>query len=112
MIWRSVLETFIQIFEAGIAITALSLFIRALSFNLRDRVSRSFAILVACVMVVFSGEAISGAVTDQSLSEFWLRFQWLGILYFPPAIMNLSDALLATTGRPSRGRRRKVILIS
>jgi len=112
MIWRSVLETFIQIFEAGIAITALSLFIRALSFNLRDRVSRSFAILVACVMVVFSGEAISGAVTDQTLSEFWLRFQWLGILYFPPAIMNLSDALLATTGRPSRGRRRKVILFS
>lgn len=109
---RSFLETLIQIFEAGIAISALSLLIRALSFNLRDRVSRSFAIILACVMFVFSGEAIGGAVEDPGQIGFWLRFQWLGILYFPPALLHFSDAILATTGRPSRGRRRKVILIS
>jgi hypothetical protein len=109
---RPILETLIQIIEAGIAISALSLLIRALSFNLRDRVSRSFAIILACVMIVFSGEAIGGAVSDPALIEFWLRFQWLGILYIPPAIIHFSDALLATTGRPSRGRRRRIIFIS
>ena len=63
-------------------------------------------------MIVFSGEAIGGAVVNIQQIEFWFRFQWLGILYFPPAMLHFSDALLATTGRPSRGRRRKVILFS
>ncbi|MGD8457605.1 MAG: histidine kinase N-terminal 7TM domain-containing protein [Anaerolineales bacterium] len=112
MYTRSFLETLIQIFEAGIAISALSLLIRALSFNLRDRVSRSFAVILTCVMFVFSGEAIGGAVEDPGQMEFWLRFQWLGILYFPPAMLHFSDAILETTGRPSRGRRRKIILFS
>lgn len=101
-----------QIFEAGIAITALSLFIRALSFNLQNRVARSFAIVLACIVGVFSGEAISGSIVTPSILAFWLRFQWVGILYIPPAILHFADALLATTGRPSRGRRRKVILLS
>ena len=106
---QAVLSTLNQIFEAGIAITAFSLFIRALTFNLRNRVSRSFALLLACIMVVFSGEAISGATTDAFALDFWLRFQWIGIVYFPAAFAHLSDALLETTGQPSRGRRSKVI---
>ncbi len=51
------LETVNQLFEAGIAITALSLFIRALTFNLSDRVSRGFAVILACVVVIYSSEA-------------------------------------------------------
>ena len=39
-----------QIFTAGIAITAFSLFLYALSFNLKDRVARSFAIILLCVV--------------------------------------------------------------
>jgi len=101
-----------QIFEAGIAITALSLFLRSLSFNLRDRVSQSFAVVLACVMVIFSGEAISGALIESDLISFWQRFQWIGIIFLPPALQHFSDSLLATTGRPSRGRRHKVILSS
>lgn len=112
MVTQLGLEKLIQVFEAGIAITTLSLLIRALSFNLRDRVSRSFAFVLACAMVIFSGEAIGGALEDSVVIEFWLRFQWVGILFFPPGFMHFSDALLATTGRPSRGRRRKVIFIS
>ena len=101
-----------HIFEAGIAITGLSLLIRALSFNLKDRVSRSFAFVLACIVIIFSGEAISGAVNDVQSIEFWLRFQWVGILFLPATIQHFSDALLATTGRPSRGRRRKFIFSS
>lgn len=100
-----------QVFEAGIAITAFSLFIRALSFNLRDRVSRSFAIILACIMVVFSGEAIAASVTSSEMITLWLRFQWIGIVFFPAAFVHFSDALLETTGRPSRGRRRKLVRI-
>lgn len=107
-----VLRTINQIFEAGIAITALSLFIRSLSFNLRDRVSRSFAVVLACTMIIFSGEAISGAITGEAHIRFWLAFEWVGILFLPPALQHFSDALLATTGRPSRGRRRMLVIAS
>ncbi len=100
-----------QIFEAGIAITAFSLFIRALSFNLRDRVSRSFAIILACIMVVFSGEAIAASVISPETITLWLRFQWIGIIFFPPAFVHFSDALMETTGKPSRGRRRRLVRI-
>lgn len=107
-----ILRTVNQIFEAGIAITALSLFIRSLSFNLRDRVSRSFAVVLACIMIIFSGEAISGAISSESMVHFWLAFQWVGILFLPAGLQHFSDALLATTGRPSRGRRRLIVLFS
>jgi hypothetical protein len=40
------IQTVNQILTAGIAITAFSLFLYALSFNLRDRVARSFAIIL------------------------------------------------------------------
>ncbi|PIZ26024.1 MAG: hypothetical protein COY47_02775, partial [Chloroflexi bacterium CG_4_10_14_0_8_um_filter_57_5] len=46
-----------QILTAGIAITAFSLFFYSLSFNLRDRVARSFALILLCVVVVFTSEA-------------------------------------------------------
>jgi hypothetical protein len=109
---EQILRAINQIFEAGIAITALSLFLRSLSFNLRDRVSQSFAVVLACTVVIFSGEAISGAVMSSEMISNWLRFQWLGIVFLPPALQHFSDSLLATTGRPSRGRRRRVILAS
>jgi hypothetical protein len=32
--------------------------------------------------------------------------QWFGIVFLPAAYLHLSDALLVTAGRPSRGRRR------
>ncbi|MBI3160444.1 MAG: hypothetical protein HYZ26_12675 [Chloroflexi bacterium] len=111
-ILRSFLQLLNQTFEAGIAVTALSLFLRALTFNLRDRVSRSFAVILACVMVVFSGEAISGAMASEEGLTFWLRFQWVGLVYFPVAYMHFADAVLETTGRPSRGRRRRGIRLA
>ena len=98
----SSIETINRIFEAGIAITALSLFLRALSFNLRDRISRAFAIILACVMISFTGEAVAGVLTQATSLEVWLRLQWVGTLFLPAAYLHFSDALLETTGRPSR----------
>ena len=109
--WWSSLRLLNQIFEAGIAITAFSLFIRSLSFNLRDRVAQSFSIIMACIVIVYSGEAIAETIVGSDLLSFWLRFQWIGLVVLPAALFHFADALLATTGRPSRGRRRKVVYL-
>lgn len=100
------ITTLNQILTAGIAITAFSLLIYALTFNLRDRVARSFAIIMLSVVVIFTSEAIQSSVRTLDLIELFLRLQWVGIVFLPPAYLHLSDALLVTAGRPSRGRRR------
>jgi len=103
------LQVINNIFTAGIAITAFSLFLYALSFNLRDRVARSFAIILLCVVVVFTTEALQNKTVPNWGIELLLRLQWIGIIFLPPAYLHLSDALLVTAGRPSRGRRRLAV---
>jgi hypothetical protein len=102
-------KTINQLLTAGIAIMAFSLLLYALSFNLRDRVARSFAIILLCVVDVFVAEALGSVATTPQRLETWLRLQWLGIIFLPSAYLHFSDALLATTGRPSRGRRRVAV---
>jgi len=106
------LQTLNQLLTAGIAITAFSLLLYALSFNLRDRVARSFAIIMICVVIVFVGESIASVAETPAALELWLKFQWAGIVILPPAYLHFSDALLATTGKPSKGRRRLVVRIN
>ncbi len=100
------LQALNQILTAGIAITAFSLFLYSLSFNLRDRVARSFAIILLCVVIVFTAEALQDKTISIRTLDLLLRVQWLGIIFLPAAYLHLSDALLVTAGRPSRGRRR------
>ncbi|MBN2044033.1 MAG: hypothetical protein JW757_03355 [Anaerolineales bacterium] len=109
---EQVLRAINQIFEAGIAITAFSLFIRSMTFRLADRVSRAFAVIMTCMVVIYSGEAIHGALSASYETNFWLYFQWVGIIFLPAAFQHFSDAILDTTGRPSRGRRRFVLSMS
>jgi hypothetical protein len=104
-----ILENFFTVNEflsAGIAIMAFSLLVYAFTFNLRDRVARSFAIILICVVIVFVGDTLASVAPLPHGMEFWLRLQWIGIAFLPAAYLHFSDALLATTGRPSRGRRR------
>lgn len=100
------LHTLNEFLTAGIAITAFSLLLYALSFNLRDRVARSFALIMLCVMTVYIGDALTGVSSSPQALTFWLYLQWPGIIFLPAAYLHFSDAILATTGRPSRGRRR------
>jgi hypothetical protein len=103
------IQTINQILTAGIAITAFSLFLYALSFNLRDRVARSFAIILLCVVVVFTTDALQDKNGPMWGVDLLLRLQWIGIVFLPPSYLHLSDALLVTAGRPSRGRRRMTV---
>jgi hypothetical protein len=112
MNFLATLETLNRVFEAGIAITALSLFLRSLTFNLRDRVSRAFAVILACLMVSSAGEAVAASLAGQTGLDFWLHFQWVGTVFLPAAYIHFADALLETTGRPSRGRRRLTVRLS
>ena len=99
-----------QLLTAGIAITAFSLLLYALTFNLRDRVARSFALILICVVIVFVGDAISSIVTAEPLLQFWLQVEWVGIAFLPAFYYQFSEALLATTGRPPRGGQRWITL--
>ena len=108
----SSLITLNQLLSAGIAITAFSLLLYALSFNLRDRVARSFALILVCVVIVFVSDALGSVSATPPEMEFWLKLQWVGIVFLPAGYLHFSDALLATTGRPSRGRRRLVVQLT
>jgi hypothetical protein len=103
------LETLNQLLTAAIAITAFSLLLYALAFNLRDRVARSFALILACVVIVFVGDAIGSVTNRLEELSFWLRIEWVGIVFLPPAYLHFSDAVLTTTGNPWRLRRWIVI---
>lgn len=108
----SVLITLNQILMAGIAITAFSLLLYSLTFNLRERVARSFSVILACLVVVYTAEALASVAETPARLEFWLKMQWLGIVFIPSSYLHFSDALLATTGKPSKGKRRWTIRFS
>jgi hypothetical protein len=101
-----------QVLSAGNTITAFSLLLYSLTFNLRERVARSFAQLLACLTVVFFGDVLASTAASPLESEIWLKLQWIGISLVPATYMHFSDSLLAATGRPSRGRRHLVIRLS
>ena len=49
--WTSIFQTISQITAAGAAITALSLLLFALIYNLREQVVRAFILILLCVVV-------------------------------------------------------------
>ena len=105
----AIARTISEILTAGIAITAFALLLYSLTFNLLERVARTFATIMVCLVIVFSTESFGATSKDPYMIDFWLRAQWVGIILLPAAYLNFSDALLATTGRPSRWRRRWAI---
>lgn len=98
-----------QILSAGNAVTAFSLGLYALTFNPRERVARTLALLLGAVAIIYATDVMAGTADLASERLLWLRIQWLGVSFVPAVYMHLSDALLAATGRPSRGRRKWVI---
>lgn len=108
----AVARTISQILTAGIAITAFALLLYSLTFNLKGRVARVFMIIMFCLVVVFSAESFASTSKEPYFMDFWLRVQWIGIILLPASYLNFSDALLATTGLPSRWRRKWAIRLT
>lgn len=108
----AVARTISQILTAGIAITAFALLLYSLTFNLKGRVARVFMMIMFCLVVVFSAESFGSTSKEPYFMDFWLRVQWIGIILLPASYLNFSDALLATTGLPSRWRRKWAIRLT
>lgn len=106
------LRTFNQILDAGNAITAFSLLLYSLTFNPRELVARSFAMLLGSVSIAYFGDVLAATSAFGAEQEIWLRLQWLGVTFLPATALHLSDSLLSATGRPSKGRRRLAVWIS
>lgn len=96
---------------AAIVIIAVSLLLYNISRNFYDRVARTSGIVLACVTVAYVADVLISLEPSMRVHEALLRLQYLGIALIPAALFHLSDALLDTTGLPSRGRRRRVIRI-
>jgi len=105
-------RTISQILTAGIAITAFALLLYSLTFNLRERVARAFMLIMVCLVIAFSAESFGSTGKNPVAIDFWLRAEWVGIILLPAAYLNFSDALLATTGLPSRWRRKWAIRVT
>ena len=103
------LQTLSQILASGIVITSFSLLLYALTFNLRERVARAFAVLTALVPAVYFCDVMVGTLGDAEAVLLWLRLQWIGIAFVPASFLHVSDAVLHSTGRPWRGRLRLAI---
>jgi hypothetical protein len=103
--WASIIKTINQILTAGVAITALSLLLYSLVYNLRERVVRAFLMILLCVVVVYTAESIASVSNQAIIAEISLKAKWVGITFLPAAYLNFADSLLTLTGQPSRGRR-------
>lgn len=101
----ALLRTFSQILTAGISITAFSLLIYALTFNLRNRVARTFALILFSMVVLYSADAVGSTAETARSTALWLHIHWLGIILLPAAYLHFSGEILATTGSPLRGLR-------
>lgn len=104
--WTAIIRTISQIATAGVAITAVSLLFYALAFNLSDRVARSFALILACAVFIYTAETLAVVSTSGAVIEYWLRLKWLGLVFLPATYLHFSDALLTLTGKLSKGKRR------
>ena len=105
------LHTVNETLTAGNAIIAVSLLLFNLTRNLNNRVAKTSAVALACVTVAYIADAFISLEPDIAAREIAARLQWIGIAFMPAAMVHLSDALLATTGLPSRGRRRRAIML-
>jgi hypothetical protein len=107
----SVLEILSQIFTAGVAITAIALLMYSSGFNLKDKLSRTFVIVMATLALMFTTETIANISNSPELIQLWLQIRWAAMAMLPAAYFHFSDALLTITGRPSRGRRTWLVRI-
>lgn len=107
----TLLLTVNETLTASNAIIAVSLLLFNLTRNLNNRVAKSSAVVLACVTFAYVSDSFIALGPDNAAHEIASRLQWIGIAFIPAAIYHLSDALLATTGLPSRGRRRRVIRV-
>ena len=102
--WQSVLELVNVVLASGIVIVSCALLLYLIIRSPRNNVARSFAALLACVLITYLVDLALFGVEDVNTATLWLRFQWVGIAFTPAACLSFSNALLIITGDRSRFR--------
>ncbi len=97
---------------ATIVIVAVSILLYNVTRDTHDRVARTSGLVLLCVTVAYMADMFVLLEPGERYLPVWLRFQWIGISFVPATLLHLSDALLATTGRPSRGRRKLAVRVA
>ncbi len=98
------LELTNSILTSGIVIFSAALLLYLVIYNLRNKVTRSFIGLLACVLLTYFVDLALVGVEDYDAAVIWLRVQWVGIAFTPAIYLGFSNALLATTSAQSRKR--------
>jgi hypothetical protein len=101
---QAFLELVNVVLASCVVIFSCALILYILVYNFRNHVARSFAGLLACVMLTYFADLALFGVQNAALAVPWLRFQWLGIAFIPAVYLDFSNALLVTTGARSRMR--------
>jgi len=101
---QRLLELINVVLLSGVVIFSSALLLYLLVYNFRNNVARSFATLLACVLVTYFVDLALFGVEDTDAATPWLRFQWVGIAFTPAAYLAFSNALLINTGARSRLR--------
>jgi hypothetical protein len=92
--------------SAAIVVVAFSMLLYNITRNFHNRVARTSGAVLACVAGSYLADVLLSLSPNPATMAILFRLQWIGIALFPATIFHLADALLATTGLPSRGRRR------
>jgi len=108
--FQSFLELVNVVFSSGIVIFSCAFLIYIAIYHPRNSVARSFAILLACVLLTYFVDLALSGVENLDAAVLWLRLQWVGIAFTPAAYLDFSGALLTTTGARSRSRNAAVRL--
>lgn len=115
MTWHELLATALaainQILSTGIVIIATSLLLYNLTRNRNNRVARASGAVLGNVTFAYIVDVFLSLGPDSFAAVQAAKLQWLGLAFIPSSLFHLSDALLATTGLPSRGRRRFVVRV-
>lgn len=93
----------------AILVVTFSLLFYIATRNWRNMVARATVLLLAGVVIVFSGDVLLDKATQVTTRQVLLRAQWLGIVLVPAAYLHLSDALLTSVGLQSLRRRWAVV---
>lgn len=103
----TLLNSLNETLTTAIVVLTVSMLLYNLSRNLRNRVARTSSAVLACIAVVYLCDALIALNPSAPILDVLVRLQWIGVALVPAATFHMSDALLATTGLPSRGRRRR-----
>ena len=95
------LLSFHLLLAEAILVVAFSLVFYIASRNWRNGAARATALMLAGVVIVYSGDVLLDRAQRFSTQQFLLRAQWLGISLVPAAYLHLSDALLTSVGYQS-----------